>query len=130
MTQKLKIKILIAEDEALIRRSLKIAGESRGHIVQTAENGLLALSVWDAFKPDLAIIDVLMPEMDGLELLKQIPKNSSTKIIVISAHDEMSKDSIKHTKADLFIKKPFKNIFKLIQTGEQLLDKNNTEPDC
>lgn len=120
MTQTLKI--LIVDDEPLIRRALILAGQSRGHIVKEAKNGQIALNLWSAFQPDLAFIDVLMPEMDGFELLKRIPKNSKAKIVVISAHDELNEKDIKKREIDLFIQKPFENIFKLIEKAEQLIE--------
>lgn len=119
------MKILIVDDEILIRRSLQLAGESRGHVVRSAAHGIEALSLWPVFNPDLAFIDILMPEMDGLELLKKIPKDSKTKTIVISAHDEISGEDIKKMGADLFVKKPFSDIFLLIDQAEKLIKGGN-----
>ena len=121
--KKISLKILVADDEPLIRQSLKLAGESQGHIVQAVEDGLQALSVWSSFDPDLAFIDVLMPNVDGLELLEKIPKDSKAKTIIISAHDKMSEKDIKNRGADLFIKKPFSDIFQLIEQAEELIKK-------
>lgn len=117
------LKILIVDDELLIRRALKLAAESRGHTVKEAEEGLQALSFWSSFDPDLAFIDVLMPHMDGLELLKKIPQSSRAKTILISAHDQMNEEDIKKSGADLFIKKPFPDVFQLIEEGERLVKK-------
>ena len=115
------MKILIVDDEVLIRRSLQLAGESRGHIVKSTANGKEALSLWPVFNPDLAFIDILMREMDGLQLLKKIPENSKTKTIVISAHDEISEEDMRKMGADLFVKKPFSDIFLLIDQAEKLI---------
>ena len=120
MNKKKPLKILVVDDELLIRRSLQMAGEKRGHIIQTASNGAIALSLWPSFEPDVAFIDVLMPNMSGFELLKKIPKNSQTKNIIISAHDEMNEEDIKHSGAKLFIQKPFEDIFSLIKQAEKL----------
>ena len=114
------LKILIVDDEVLIRRSLQLAGESRGHIVKSAEDGVSALSLWPSFGPDLAFIDILMPQMDGFGLLKKIPVESKAKTIMISAHDKMSERDIKKRGADLFIKKPFNDIFQIIERAEEL----------
>ena len=119
-----KFKILVADDEFLVRRSLKLAGENRGHTVKEAEDGLSALSLWSSFHPDLAFIDVLMPKMNGLELLKNIPEDSKTKIIIISAHDELSEKDLPGKGADLFVKKPFNDVFKLIEQAEKLIKTN------
>lgn len=109
------------DDELLIRRSMKLAGESRGHIVKEAGDGIEALSLWPTFQPDVAFIDVLMPNMDGLELLKKIPKDSKAKIIVISAHDKINVEVFKNKGVKLFISKPFANIFHLIEQAEKFI---------
>ena len=119
---KISLKILTVDDELLIRRSISLAGKSRGHVMEEANNGLQALDLWPVFQPDLAFVDVLMPKMDGLELLNRIPKDSKTKIIIISAHNEFRPKDIQTKKVDLFIKKPFENIFKLIETAEELVE--------
>lgn len=121
--QKNPLKILIVDDELLIRRSFKLAGENCGHIVKEAEDGISALSIWSDFDPDLAFIDILMPNMDGLELLEKIPKNSKAKTVIISAHDKMTEEDIKKRGADFFIKKPFSDIFQLIKQMEELIKK-------
>lgn len=121
MIEKKTLKILVVDDELLIRRSLKLAGESQGHIIREAGDGVEALSLWPSFNPDLAFIDVLMPNMDGLQLLKQIPKPSRTKIIILSAHDKMNEGDLKKRGADLFIRKPFEDVFHLIEQAEKLI---------
>lgn len=120
MEKKHFLKILVVDDEFLIRRSLQLAGQSRGHTVKSVEDGLSALSLWSSFNPDLAFIDILMPNMDGFELLQKIPKEDKAKIIIISAHDKMSGEDIKKVGADIFVKKPFGDIFQLIEQAEQL----------
>ncbi|MCY4321072.1 MAG: response regulator [Bdellovibrionaceae bacterium] len=113
-------KILIVDDEPLIAHSLKLAGESLGHITKIAFSAEEALDIWSSFKPDLAFIDILMSGMSGLDLLKKIPK-ASTKTVLISAHDKLNEEEIKTAGADLFIKKPFEDIFKIIQKAEKLM---------
>ena len=119
----LSLKILAVDDELLIRRSLQLAGEAKGHLVKTAENGKTALALWPSFDPDIAFIDILMPVMDGLELLNKIPKNSTAKIILISAHDKMSEKNIQNHRVDLFVRKPFADIFQLIDQAERFFKK-------
>lgn len=124
-----KLKILAIDDELLIRKSIKLAGESRGHIVQAIGTAKTALSVWSSFEPDLAFIDILMPEMDGWELLENIPKNSKAKIIIISAHDKIKKEDMEKRGADLFVKKPFSDIFQLIEQAEKLITKSRGQDE-
>ena len=118
---KKSLKILIVDDELLIGRSLKMAGESLGHQAKAVSSGEEALSLWPLFHPDVAFIDILMSGMSGLELLKKIPKNSPAKTILISAHDKLSEEEIKQAGADCFIKKPFNDIFSLIYQAEKLI---------
>lgn len=115
------LKILIVDDEPLIGRSLKMAGESLGHQIKTVFSAEEALAVWPEFQPDIAFIDILMSGMSGLELLKKIPKNFPVKTILISAHDKLDEEEIKKAGADFFIKKPFDDIFELIRQAEKLI---------
>ena len=117
---KKSLKILIVDDEPLIGRALKLAGESLGHQAKAVLSAETALNLWPSFQPDLAFIDILMPGRSGLELLKLVPKNSATKTILISAHDKLNEEEIKKAGANGFIKKPFDDIFKLIQKAEEL----------
>lgn len=115
------LKILIVDDEFLIRKALTLSAEQRGHKVKSAENGTKGITTWLEFKPDLIFLDVLMPDMDGFTVLNQIPENLKTKVILISAHDDLSQKEIEKAGADLFIKKPFPDVFQLIEQAEKLL---------
>ena len=115
------LKILIVDDEFLIRKALTLSAEKKGHKVKSAENGTEGLKVWLDFKPDLVFLDVLMPDMDGFTVLKKIPENLKTKVILISAHDDLRQKEIENAGADLFIKKPFPDIFQLIEQAEKLV---------
>ena len=116
------LKILVIDDEPLIGRSLEMAGKSLGHQVKAVFSGEEALTIWPLFQPDLAFVDILMSGMSGLELLKKISKDSLTKIILISAHDKLNEKKLKSAGADGFVRKPFDDIFKLIQQAEQLIE--------
>ena len=65
-------RILVADDEASIRRSLKINLESRGYTVDAAETGEKAIKAFENRRPDLLILDLLMPGMDGAQLYRVI----------------------------------------------------------
>jgi response regulator NasT len=73
MTEINKIRILVAEDETIIRLDLiEMLTESGYEVVAQAENGALAIELAKQFKPDLAILDVKMPEVDGITAAEQI----------------------------------------------------------
>ena len=114
------LKILIVDDEQLIRKALKLSAEYRGHKVKTAENGVRGLEVWRDFKPDLIFLDVLMPGMDGFAVLQRVPEDLKTKVIMISAHDDLNREKAEKAGADLFVKKPFSDVFLLMEQAEEL----------
>ena len=122
------LKILIVDDEQLIRKALKLSAERRGHRVKTAEDGAVGLEVWRNFKPDLIFLDVLMPGMDGFAVLQQIPESLKTKVIMISAHDELNREKAEKAGADLFIRKPFSDVFVLMEQAEELVGSDYPAP--
>lgn len=113
--------MLIIDDEALVRRSLRRASEGKQHTVIEADNGETGLKLWRNEKPDLVFLDVLMPGLTGPQVLKEIGTAHSAKVILISAYTgEYDVDKAKNLGADLFIPKPFHNIFDVVETAEKL----------
>jgi DNA-binding response OmpR family regulator len=83
-------KILVVEDNESLNAVYKLILEKNGYKVITALNGIEALKVVKRTIPDLILLDMLMPEMGGVEFLKKFnpPKNAQTKIIILSNLDE------------------------------------------
>jgi two-component system OmpR family response regulator len=81
-------RILIADDEPNIREVISFALERAGFATATARNGGEALQQVRRTPPDLIILDIGMPEMDGLEVCRQIRKTSEVPILFLSARDE------------------------------------------
>jgi YesN/AraC family two-component response regulator len=78
-------RILIIDDEAAIAMMLKKMVEKAGHEAMTAVNGNEGLELFESFKPDILITDIVMPEKEGLELIFELRrKNPKLKIIAIS----------------------------------------------
>ena len=105
-----KEKILVVEDEATTRMLIVMELEKAGYQVFQAEDGVAGYQVAKAMKPDLIIADILMPQMDGNELMKKLRESEFGKNIlfmVLSARTQM-KDYFEVMKADDFISKPFK----------------------
>ena len=100
--------VLVVDDETRIVKFLKLKLETSGYEVLTARNGLEALEILKAQEPDLLVLDLLMPGMDGLETMKQVRELSSIPIIILSAK-EASKDKIQGLElgADDYLAKPF-----------------------
>ena len=100
--------VLIAEDDKDIRELLKLYLESEGYRILEAENGRLALELAQKEQPDMAVLDVMMPEMNGLEVTRALRKSSEIPILILSAK---STDNDKilglNLGADDYIAKPF-----------------------
>jgi AmiR/NasT family two-component response regulator len=80
--------ILVADDESIIRLGLKqILGEA-GHTVYTAENGVQAIKQAETCSPDLVILDIKMPEMDGLETARLLLDRIQVPVIFLTAYGE------------------------------------------
>lgn len=110
------MKVLIVDDEALIRLSLSRVFKSQGDIVEVAEDGLEGEKKWLAMQPDIVILDVLMPGLSGPQLIEKVSAQTKAKIVLISAYSaDYDVASIKKLGADLFIAKPFENIFKVVE---------------
>jgi two-component system, OmpR family, response regulator len=80
--------ILVVDDDPHIRDVVRFAFEKTGMTISTAQNGQEALRMFDRGVHQLVVLDIGMPEMDGLEVCRQIRKNSDTPILFLSAHDE------------------------------------------
>jgi len=101
--------ILIAEDDADVRKWLAVALETEGHAVVTAENGDSALEVVRRKRPDILILDVMMPGCDGFTVCSEIRKvDASLPILMLTARDS-EQDKVKGLGlgADDYMTKPF-----------------------
>jgi len=83
-----QLEILIADDESIIRLGLKQILEEAGHTVLAAENGVAAVRLAEAHTPDLVILDIKMPEMDGFEAARAILDRIQVPIIFLTAYGE------------------------------------------
>lgn len=104
-------KILIIEDERKISKLLKINFTSEGYEVDIAHTGEQGLDKIDSFKPDLIILDVMLPGMDGWEICKKIKSNPAYKkisVLILTASTQKADIEKSVTvKADGFLGKPF-----------------------
>ncbi len=100
--------IALVDDDQNILTSVSIALESEGYRVETYTDGSSALEGLNVKRPDLAIFDIKMPRMDGLELLRRLRQTSDLPVIFLTSKDE-EVDELFGLKmgADDFIKKPF-----------------------
>ena len=100
--------ILVVEDEDLHRLLLKRILENKGYVVLEAANGAEGLEVLRTLKVDLAIVDLEMPVMDGMEFTKWIKEiNSGFPVIIVTAHAvNFSPQDILAANVEAFIQKP------------------------
>lgn len=102
------IKILLVDDEASILQFLELGLRNEGYQVMTASDGLTAVNLVREFHHHIAILDVMMPGMDGFEVCSMIKKMAHTSVIMLTARDEID-DRVKGLKlgADDYVVKPF-----------------------
>jgi two-component system KDP operon response regulator KdpE len=101
-------RILVIEDEAPIRRFLRIALEAAGFAVEEAERGRLGIELAATRAPDLVVLDLGLPDMDGRAVIAAIRDWSTLPILVLSARDaEGEKVAALDAGADDYVTKPF-----------------------
>lgn len=110
------MKILICDDEDLIRKSLSRAFKAAGHEVLEAENGVVGLDIISTTSIDLLILDLLMPEKNGFDVLQEMQK--TIPVVIISAFSGQQQGHFhaeQYPQVVGFIKKPFEHLTLVIQ---------------
>ena len=101
-------KVLVVDDDADIQRIVKDNLELDGFAVFVASTGKDALSVLDRNEPDLVILDIMLPDMDGVQICRFIRKQSHVPVIMLTAKDAVSdKVLCLESGADDYVVKPF-----------------------
>ncbi|WP_461613875.1 response regulator transcription factor [Clostridium sp. Marseille-QA1073] len=101
-------KVLVVDDDKNICEVIKMYLESSGYSIKIANDGKEAQEVFLSFKPDLVILDVMLPYVDGIDVLKWIRKDSETPVIMVTAKGEtFDKVLGLELGADDYIVKPF-----------------------
>jgi two-component system, OmpR family, response regulator ChvI len=100
--------IALVDDDLNILTSVSIALEAEGYRIATYQDGVSALDGFRTSPPDLAILDIMMPRMDGMEMLRRLRQNSNVPVILLTSKEEQI-DELFGLKlgADDFIRKPF-----------------------
>lgn len=121
-------KILIVDDEKPISDIIKFNLTKEGYETVTAFDGREALAKFEAENPDLIILDLMLPELDGLEVAKEVRKTSHIPIIMLSAKDsEFDKVIGLEIGADDYVTKPFSNRELLARVKAHLRRTENIE---
>lgn len=108
MKDKEKVTVLVVDDEENIINFLTMGLEAEGFKVYSADNGEKAVQMANALSPDIVILDVMLPGMDGYEACQEIKKQVNTSVIMLTAREEVD-DRIKGLDlgADDYMVKPF-----------------------
>jgi two-component system chemotaxis response regulator CheY len=102
-------KILVGDDAEFLRLRISKMLSGEGHNILEAENGLKAVETYKAEKPDIVLMDITMPEMDGLTALKEIRSiDASARVVMLTAlgQESVVLEAIKSGARD-FVVKPF-----------------------
>ena len=100
--------ILVVDDEPVIMESLAYSLRREGYEVTVSPNGLEALELFDKIHPDLVVLDIMLPGIDGLEVCRRLRARSSVPIIMLTARgDEVDRILGLEIGADDYLPKPF-----------------------
>ena len=101
-------RILVIDDETQIRRFLRVALTSHEYVVKDVETGEEGLAAVAKFSPDLVVLDLGLPDMDGLDVVRQLREWSKVPVIILSVKEqETDKISALDLGADDYVTKPF-----------------------
>lgn len=124
-------RVLVVDDDRVIQQLLEVNLELEGYQVAKASNGEEALALVRSFKPDLVLLDVMMPKVDGRETCRRIkadPATAHTPIIFLSARaQDMDVNSGLELGASAYITKPFDPV-DLLETVAKVLDGQTVFP--
>jgi len=108
MTDVAQKRILVVDDEARIADIIERYLRAEGFVTERANNGKQALELWRAFQPDLILLDLMLPEISGLEVARTIRSKSDIPIMMVTAKaDEIDRLVGLELGADDYITKPF-----------------------
>ena len=119
-----KKKILVVEDEESLLKLQSILLTIRGYTVEGAMDGQAALEAVETMNPDLILLDIMLPKIDGLEVCRQVKTNVATRHIpIIMLTAKKSKEDLvmgEQAGADMYITKPYKSSM-VIENIQRLL---------
>jgi hypothetical protein len=119
------VQVLIVEDDSGIAEFLRLELEHEGYAILHAADGRTALEIFEKAAPDIVLLDIMLPQLNGLEVLRRIRKTSKTPVIMLTARgDTFDKVSGLDSGADDYLAKPFE-IEELLARMRAVLRRNN-----
>jgi two-component system KDP operon response regulator KdpE len=101
-------RVLVIDDEAQLRRALTRSLEGHGYSVREADDGKSALREFDLFKPDVVLLDLMLPDTSGVDVCAELRRKHQTPIIILSViGEEQTKVAALDAGADDYLTKPF-----------------------
>lgn len=121
-------KILVVEDETSIQNIVRTYLESAGFVVQSVDNGVDAIELARAWQPDLIILDLNLPGMDGIEVAARVRQESDVYILMLTARSE-ERDRVAGLRigADDYLTKPF-SPREMVARVEAILRRSRSQP--
>jgi two-component system KDP operon response regulator KdpE len=108
MTDEARPGVLLVEDDVATQRAVNASLDGHGYAVRVAADGQEALRLWEMRRPDVVLLDLTLPDMDGLQIIRRLRRDATTPILVLSARDqERDKVDALEQGADDFVTKPF-----------------------
>ena len=114
-------KILIVDDEPIIVNTVRAYLEPEGYTVYTAADGPAALRAARSFRPDLVVLDLMLPGLDGIEVLRRLRQESDVYVLILTAKGQ-SADRLRgfEAGADEYLAKPFDPTYLVSRAAELL----------